>query len=61
MQQYIERILEGKFEYDKGNLEFGCSKIELTLKRGEICEGMFTVDGERTISHREKSIQAIPG
>lgn len=47
MQQYIERILEGKFEYDKGNLEFGCSKIELTLKRGEICEGMFTVDGAK--------------
>ena len=47
MLQYIERILEGKFEYDKGNLEFGCSKIELTLKRGEICEGMFTVDGAK--------------
>lgn len=47
MLQYIERILEGKFEYDKGNLEFGCSKIELTLKCGEICEGMFTVDGAK--------------
>ncbi len=47
MLQYIERILEGKFEYDKGNLEFGCSKIELTLKCGEICEGMFNVDGAK--------------
>lgn len=47
MQQYIERILEGKFEYDKGNLEFGCSKIELSLKRGELYEGMFTVEGAK--------------
>lgn len=47
MQQHIERILQGKFEYDKGNLEFGCSKIELTLKQGELYEGMFSVEGAK--------------
>jgi len=47
MQQHIEWLLEGKFEYEKGNLEFDCPKLELSLRRGEIFEGTFAIQGDK--------------
>jgi hypothetical protein len=43
MQKIIGRILEGNFEYEDGSLDFSCEKIELTLKKGELCEGSFHI------------------
>lgn len=43
MRQTIDRILEGKFEYDKGSLDFSCSRIELTLSADELYTGSFEI------------------
>ncbi len=43
MQRTINRILEGKFEYEKGTLDFSCAKIELSLQKGERYEGFFYI------------------
>jgi len=41
----VERILEGKFEYETGKLEFSKSKVEISLYPGESYEGSFVVKG----------------
>lgn len=46
MKTAIDRILEGDFDYEKGSLDFSCSKLELTILPGEQLEGSFTVFGE---------------
>lgn len=43
MQKIINQILEGNFEYENGSLDFSCEKIELSLAKGESCEGSFRV------------------
>lgn len=43
MQRMIDRILEGNFDYEKGSLDFSCTKIEISLRQGEIYEGAFHV------------------
>ena len=43
MQRMIDRILEGNFDNEKGSLDFSCTKIEISLKQGEIYEGAFHV------------------
>ncbi len=45
MKEIIDRILEGKFDYDNGILDFSEAKIEITLSKGESCEGSFMVSG----------------
>ncbi len=45
MRRTIDRILEGKFEYESGGLEFSVSRVEITLRPGEDYEGSFTVTG----------------
>lgn len=47
MNEIINRILDGKFEYDNGSLDFSRSKIELTLMQGESYEGSFTIIGSK--------------
>ncbi|MDE5680276.1 MAG: hypothetical protein K2I01_07610 [Lachnospiraceae bacterium] len=47
MEEVIERILEGNFEYENGSLDFSCTKLELTIKRGERSEGSFRIFGEK--------------
>lgn len=42
-QKRIEQILEGKFDYENGSLEFSCAKIELNIRKGELYEGSFHV------------------
>ncbi|MCR4960587.1 MAG: DUF5717 family protein [Lachnospiraceae bacterium] len=43
MKQAVERILSGKFEYDKGTLDFSCARIELSLQPGELCTDSFRI------------------
>lgn len=47
MEEVIERLLEGNFEYENGSLDFSCTKLELTIKRGERSEGSFRIFGEK--------------
>lgn len=43
MQKIINQILEGNFDYANGSLDFSCSKIEISLCRGERYEGSFHI------------------
>lgn len=43
MQQIINEILEGNFDYDAGALDFSCARLELTLQAGTVQEGTFTI------------------
>lgn len=43
MQEIIEQILEGNFDYENGSLDFSCAKLELTLAAGETYEGTFRI------------------
>lgn len=43
MQEIIERILEGNFDYENGSLDFSCSKIEFTLSKDSVYEGSFHI------------------
>lgn len=43
MQKIIDRILEGNFGYESGSLDFSCSKIEISLCKGEQHEGSFHI------------------
>ena len=43
MQGIVDRILDGKYDYENGSLDFSCAKLELSLCAGEVCEGSFHV------------------
>lgn len=45
LEQYIERLLDGNFEYDRGKLEFSEQRVELTLNSGDRAEGSFIIYG----------------
>lgn len=47
MEEVIEKLLEGNFEYENGSLDFSCTKLELTIKPGECREGSFRIFGEK--------------
>lgn len=44
MQEIIDKILGGNFDYEDGSLDFSCSKVELTLPKGTIYEGSFHIN-----------------
>ena len=46
MEEIINRLLEGDFEYENGTLDFSCAKLELSIKSGERKEGSFKILGE---------------
>lgn len=46
MRQIIDRILEGKFDYEKGNLDFSVARIELTIDPDTEYTGSFSVLSE---------------
>lgn len=46
MREVIDRILDGKFEYDSGELTFSESRIEIDLQAGEDQEGSFRIAGK---------------
>lgn len=43
MRSEINHILEGDFEYEMGNIEFSCSRIEIELDTSSIYEGEFSI------------------
>ncbi len=43
MQGIVDQILEGKYDYENSSLDFSCAKLELVLRKGEVCEGSFHV------------------
>lgn len=45
MRQTVEKILSGKFDYEKGALDLSVSRIELALCPGEEYAGAFVVQG----------------
>lgn len=45
MRETMERILDGKFEYENGELAFSESRIEIDLRAGEDYEGSFRLIG----------------
>lgn len=47
MQKMMEQISNGNFDYETGSLDFSCAKIEISLKKGELYEGAFTVRSPR--------------
>lgn len=46
MREVIDKILDGKFEYESGELTFSDSRIEINLQAGENCEGSFHLSGK---------------
>ncbi len=45
LEEVIDRLLDGNFEYENGSLDFSCSKLELSIKPGENIEGSFLITG----------------
>ncbi|MBQ6887890.1 MAG: hypothetical protein IJN54_10295 [Lachnospiraceae bacterium] len=45
MNQIIDRLLNGDFDYERGSLDFSCPRLELVINKGEILEDCFTVYG----------------
>ncbi len=43
MREVVEQILENTYDYEKGTLDFSCTKLELELKQGESYEGSFVI------------------
>lgn len=43
MRQVIDRILEGKFDYEKGSLDFSCPRVEITMGPNELYTGSFGI------------------
>lgn len=39
----MEQISEGNFNYEKGSLDFSCSKVALDIQQGEVVEGSFLI------------------
>ena len=44
MRETVERILDEKFDYDKGTLEFSTARIELALSPHEVFTGSFFIN-----------------
>lgn len=45
MNQIIDRLLNGDFDYERGSLDFSCSRLELVIEKGETLEDSFTIYG----------------
>uniref|UniRef100_UPI004055D5C7 DUF5717 family protein n=1 Tax=Acetatifactor sp. TaxID=1872090 RepID=UPI004055D5C7 len=43
MQDIIDRILEGNFDYENGSLDFSCTKVEISIPAGSVYEGTFRI------------------
>lgn len=43
MQEKIDRILEGNFDYESGSLDFSCAKLEISIAAGGFYEGSFLI------------------
>ena len=45
MKEIVERLLNGQFEYNRGDLDFSTKRIELEINEGEEYEGSFQIVG----------------
>lgn len=45
MREIVDRLLQGKFEYEEKSLDFSTPRIELSMSPGEVTEGSFTIFG----------------
>ncbi len=45
MNQIIDRLLNGDFDYERGSLDFSCPRLELVIEKNEILEDSFTIYG----------------
>ena len=45
MRQAVEEILNGKFNHDKGSLDFSCQRIQLEIRADEVAEDSFMIYG----------------
>lgn len=43
MEEVIDRLLEGNFDYENGSLDFSCTKLELSIRKGESVQGSFRI------------------
>ena len=59
MEEVIDRLLEGDFDYENGSLDFSCTKLELTIKSGEVREGSFKVLGAVSYTHLTLPTMAV--
>lgn len=44
LNEKTRRYLDGDFDYVGGSLIFSCTKIEIMLQKGEIADGIFTIE-----------------
>lgn len=45
LNQVIDRLLNGEFDYERGSLDFSCPRLELTIEKGETVEDSFLIYG----------------
>lgn len=45
MRQVVEEILNGKFNHERGQLDFSCQRVQLEVDADTVTEGSFTVYG----------------
>ena len=43
MREVVEQIITNKYDYEKGSLDFSCTKLELEIRQGEVREGSFRI------------------
>lgn len=43
MEEVIDRLLEGNFDYENGSLDFSCTKLELSISKGQSVQGSFRI------------------
>ncbi|MCM1047716.1 MAG: DUF5717 family protein [Clostridiales bacterium] len=54
MKQIIQQILEGNFRTDNTSVDFSCPRVDISLKPGDVEEGVFTIyapEGALTEGH----------
>lgn len=61
MQEIVAQILEGKYDYEISSLDFSCAKLEITMRKGEVCEGSFHIYSSRPFPARGQGAEGSPG
>lgn len=45
----MDEILSGNFKFENGSLDFSCPRIELSVQKGTVAEGSFTIYGRQGV------------
>ena len=43
MREVVEQLITNKYDYEKGSLDFSCTKLEIEIRQGEVREGSFRI------------------